>query len=153
MIKIFDTTLRDGEQSPGFSMNLREKLIMAKQLESLGVDVIEAGFAAASQEDFESVKQIGEICEKVEVCGLARCHEGDIEATIQALRKAQKPRVHVFIATSDIHLEYKLKISRDIAVKKAIAAVKMAREFTPMGDFSPEDATRSGRPFDHRGKI
>lgn len=147
MIKIFDTTLRDGEQSPGFSMNLREKIIMARQLENLGVDVIEAGFAAASQEDFESVKQIGEICEKTEICGLARCHEGDIAATIKALQNAKKPRVHVFIATSYIHLEHKLKISRDEAMKKAIMAVKMAREFTPMVDFSPEDATRSDRQF------
>lgn len=147
MIKIFDTTLRDGEQSPGFSMNLREKLLMAKQLEKLGVDVIEAGFASASPEDFESVKQIGELCEKTEVCGLARCHESDIEATIKALQNAKKPRIHVFIATSDIHLEYKLKISRDEALKKAIMGVKMARKFTDMVEFSPEDATRSDRKF------
>ncbi len=147
MIKIFDTTLRDGEQSPGFSMNLREKLMMAKQLEKLGVDVIEAGFAAASPEDAEAVKRIGELCEYAEVCGLARCHEGDIEATIKALELARKPRIHVFIATSDIHLEYKLKISRDEAVKKAIMAVKMAKKFTDRVDFSPEDATRSERRF------
>lgn len=147
MIKIFDTTLRDGEQSPGFSMNLREKLIMAKQLENLGVDVIEAGFAAASPEDFESVRQIGQMCVKTEVCGLARCNEMDIEMTIMALRSAAKPRVHVFIATSDIHLEHKLKISRDEAVKKAIMAVKMAKSFTDMVDFSPEDATRSDWNF------
>lgn len=147
MIKIFDTTLRDGEQSPGFSMNLKEKLIMAQQLERLGVDVIEAGFAAASPEDFESVKKIGEMCSKTEICGLARCNEKDIEATIKALEKAKKARIHVFIATSDIHLEYKLKISRDEAVKKAIMAVKMAKQFTSMVDFSPEDATRSDWKF------
>ena len=147
MIKIFDTTLRDGEQSPGFSMNLREKLIMAQQLQSLGVDVIEAGFAAASPDDFESVQKIAELCTEVEVCGLARCHEGDIEATIKALANAKKPRIHVFIATSDIHLEHKLKISRDEAIEKAIMGVKMAREFTDMVDFSPEDATRSERSF------
>lgn len=147
MIKIFDTTLRDGEQSPGFSMNLREKLMMAKQLEKLGVDVIEAGFAAASPEDSEAVRKIGEICEYAEVCGLARCHEGDIEATIKALENAKKPRIHVFIATSDIHLEHKLKISRDEAVKKAIMGVKMAKAFTDRVDFSPEDATRSERKF------
>jgi len=146
-IKIFDTTLRDGEQSPGFSMNLKEKLLMAKQLEKLGVDVIEAGFANASPDDFEAVEEIGRICEKVEVCGLARCHEGDIDATIRALAKATSPRIHVFIATSDIHLEYKLKIGRDEAIKKAIMGVKMAREFTDMVDFSPEDATRSDRNF------
>ncbi|MDA1060448.1 MAG: 2-isopropylmalate synthase [bacterium] len=147
MIKIFDTTLRDGEQSPGFSMNLREKLIMAKQLENLGVDVIEAGFAAASDDDFESVRQIGEMCENTEVCGLARCHEQDIEATMKALVDAAKPRVHVFIATSDIHLEHKLKMTRDEAIKKAIMGVKLARSFTSMVDFSPEDATRSDRKF------
>ncbi len=147
MIKIFDTTLRDGEQSPGFSMNLKEKLMMAKQLEKLGVDVIEAGFANASPEDFESVRQIGQLCSKTEVCGLARCHEQDIERTIQALDGAANPRIHVFIATSDIHLEHKLKISRDEAVKKAIMGVKMAKEFTEMVDFSPEDATRSDRDF------
>ncbi len=147
MIKIFDTTLRDGEQSPGFSMNLKEKLMMAKQLEKLGVDVIEAGFPIASPEDFEAVKKIGEMCSKVEVCGLCRCNEADIEIAIKALEKAKKPRIHVFIATSDIHLEYKLKISRDEAVKKAVMAVKMAKQFTDMVDFSPEDATRSDWKF------
>lgn len=147
MIKIFDTTLRDGEQSPGFSMNLREKLMLAQQLEKLGVNVIEAGFPIASPEDFESVKRIAELCEKVEVCGLARCNEMDIEAAIKALAGAKKPRVHVFIATSDIHLQYKLKISRDEAVKKAIEGVRMARSFTDRVDFSPEDATRSDRAF------
>lgn len=147
MIKIFDTTLRDGEQSPGFSMNLKEKLMMAQQLEKLGVDVIEAGFPIASPEDFEAVKKIGEMCSKTEICGLARCNEADIEATIKALQNAKKPRIHVFIATSDIHLEYKLKISREEAMKKAIMAVKMAKEFTDMVDFSPEDATRSDRNF------
>lgn len=147
MIKIFDTTLRDGEQSPGFSMNLRQKLVLAQQLEKLGVDVIEAGFPIASPDDFEAVKQIAETLEKPEICGLARCNEGDIEAVIKALQNAKKPRVHVFIATSDIHLQYKLKISRDEAIKKAIMGVKMAREFTAMVDFSPEDATRSDREF------
>lgn len=147
MIKIFDTTLRDGEQSPGFSMNLREKLMMAKQLEKLGVDVIEAGFPIASPEDFEAVKRIAELCSEVEVCGLARCYEPDIEAAIKALKNAKKPRVHVFIATSDIHLEYKLKTTREEALKKAIMGIKMAREFTERVDFSPEDATRSDRGF------
>lgn len=146
-IKIFDTTLRDGEQSPGFSMNLREKLMMAKQLENLGVDVIEAGFANASKDDFQSVHEIAKLCENTEICGLARCHEADIAATVKALSGAKKPRIHVFIATSDIHLEHKLKISRDEAVKKAIMGVKMAREFTSMVDFSPEDATRSDHKF------
>ncbi len=146
-IKIFDTTLRDGEQSPGFSMNLKEKLILAKQLERLGVDVIEAGFAAASPEDFKAVKQIATLCSNTEVCGLARCHEGDIQKTIEALEGSAKPRIHVFIATSDIHLEHKLKISRKEAIKKAIKGVKMAKSFTDRVDFSPEDATRSDREF------
>lgn len=147
MIKIFDTTLRDGEQSPGFSMNLKEKLMMAHQLERLGVDVIEAGFANASPDDFQAVKEISELCSRTEVCGLARCHEGDIEATIKALSNAKKPRIHVFIATSDIHLEYKLKISREEAVRKAVMGVKMAKTFTDRVDFSPEDATRSDLNF------
>lgn len=147
MIKIFDTTLRDGEQSPGFSMNLQEKLMMAKQLEKLGVDVIEAGFANASKGDFESVFQIANTCQKLEVCGLARCHQGDINATIKALENAAKPRIHVFIATSDIHLEYKLKMTREQAVEKAIEAITQAKKFTDRVDFSPEDATRSDWNF------
>ncbi len=147
MIKIFDTTLRDGEQSPGFSMNLREKLVMARQLEKLGVDVIEAGFPNASPEDFESVRQIAEQAEEMEVCALARCHEADIEACIKALQKAKKPRIHVFIATSDIHMKYKLKMTRQEVVAKAVMGVKMAKSFTDRVDFSPEDATRSDRDF------
>lgn len=147
MIKIFDTTLRDGEQAPGFSMNLEEKLMMAGQLERLGIDVIEAGFPAASPDDFEAVRQIAATCKKIEVCGLCRCHEKDIESAIKALQKGKKPRIHVFIATSDIHLKYKLKISRDEAIKKAIMGVKIARSFTKRVDFSPEDATRSDRKF------
>lgn len=147
MIKIFDTTLRDGEQSPGFAMNIRQKILLAKQLERLGVDVIEAGFPNASPEDFESVKLIAETCRTPEVCALARCHEGDIAATIRALESAAKPRIHVFIATSDIHLEHKLKISREKAIEKAVMGVRLARAFTPLVDFSPEDATRSDRGF------
>jgi 2-isopropylmalate synthase len=147
MIRIFDTTLRDGEQAPGFSMNIPEKILMARQLERLGVDVIEAGFANASPDDFESVRQIAETCEKVEVCGLSRCHEADIEASIKALKKAKKPYLHVFIATSDLHLQYKLKITRDEAVKKAIQSIKLAKSFTPRVEFSPEDATRSDPKF------
>lgn len=146
-IKIFDTTLRDGEQSPGFSMNLREKLLLAGQLQRLGVDVIEAGFAAASPEDFQAVKEIGQLCGGLEVCGLARCHEGDIEKTIEALSGAKNPRIHVFIATSDIHLEYKLKMSRDEAIAKAVMGVSMAKKFTDRVDFSPEDGTRSDKKF------
>lgn len=147
MIKIFDTTLRDGEQAPGFSMNLREKLMMARQLENLGVDIIEAGFPAASPEDFESVKQIAQSCKKLEVCALCRCHEEDINTAIKALQKAKNPRIHVFIATSDLHLKFKLKISREEAIKKAIAAIHLAKSFTKNIEFSPEDATRSDKKF------
>lgn len=147
MIKIFDTTLRDGEQSPGFAMNIKQKVLLAQQLEKLGVDVIEAGFPNASPEDFESVRVIGETCPKVEVCALARCHEKDIEAAIHALKGAAKPRIHVFVATSDIHLQHKLKITREQAIEKAVMGVKMARSFTSRVDFSPEDATRSDRRF------
>lgn len=147
MIKIFDTTLRDGEQSPGFAMNLSQKLLMAAQLEKLGVDVIEAGFPNASPDDFEAVKQIASTCFQSEICALARCHEKDIEAAIKALQNAAKPRIHVFVATSDIHLQHKLKISRTQAIEKAIMGVKMACSFTSRVDFSPEDATRSDRGF------
>jgi 2-isopropylmalate synthase len=147
MIKIFDTTLRDGEQSPGFAMNTRQKLLLAKQLEKLGVDVIEAGFPNASPEDFEAVKLIAEACTQAEICALARCHEKDIEAAMTALKGADKPRIHVFIATSDIHLKHKLKISHAQAIEKAVFGVKMAKTFTPRVDFSPEDCTRSERGF------
>lgn len=146
-IKIFDTTLRDGEQAPGFSMNLQEKLRMAHQLEALGVDVIEAGFPAASPEDFESVERIAYELKYPEVCGLARCHTGDIEKTLKAIEKAKKPRIHVFIATSDIHLKYKLKLPREKAIAKAVESVRMAKKYCDRVDFSPEDAGRSDRDF------
>ncbi|MDP3976366.1 MAG: 2-isopropylmalate synthase, partial [bacterium] len=146
-IKIFDTTLRDGEQAPGFSMNGQEKLRMAHQLEALGVDVIEAGFPAASPEDFESVARIAAELSVPEVCGLARCHPGDIERTLKAIEKAKKPRIHVFIATSDIHLQHKLGISREEAVKKAVESVKLAKQHCDRIDFSPEDAGRSDWNF------
>ncbi len=147
MIKIFDTTLRDGEQSPGFAMTIEQKVTLAKQLERLRVDVIEAGFPNASPDDFEAVKAIAEMCQQVEICALARCHSNDIQAAIEALQVASKPRIHVFIATSDIHLQHKLKITREQAIERAVAGVSMARAFTPLVDFSPEDATRSDREF------
>ena len=128
-------------------MTVPQKLFLAKQLEKLGVDVIEAGFPNASPEDFESVQSIAETCRGLEVCALARCHEKDIDAAIRSLQKALNPRIHVFIATSDIHLEHKLKITRAQAIEKAVVGVKMARAFTPCVDFSPEDATRSDRSF------
>lgn len=146
-IRIFDTTLRDGEQAPGFAMNKEEKVAFAKRLEALGVDVIEAGFPIASPQDFESVQAIAESCQKVEVCALARCHEKDIDCAIRALEKAAHPRVHVFIATSEIHMQYKLKMTREEVLEKAIQGVKQAKSFTSRVEFSAEDASRSDREF------
>ncbi|MBI4374200.1 MAG: 2-isopropylmalate synthase, partial [Deltaproteobacteria bacterium] len=142
-IKIFDTTLRDGEQSPGYSMDLPEKLTMAHQLARLGVDVIEAGFPIASVGDFESVHRIASEVNGPVVCGLARAHPVDIERCWEAVRPAKRPRIHVFIATSDIHLKYKLKKDRDQVLKDAVQSVKLAKGFTPDIEFSAEDATRS----------
>ena len=111
-IQIFDTTLRDGEQAPGYAMNLDEKVRMALQLEALGVDVMEAGFAVASPGDFKSVKAIAEAVKTASVCSLSRALEKDIDASAEAIRCAARPRIHTFIATSDLHLKYKLRISR-----------------------------------------
>lgn len=124
---IFDTTLRDGEQSPGCSMNLQEKLAVARQLEKLGVDVIEAGFPISSPGDFESVKMIAESIAESTICGLARCSKKDIDACGEALKGAKKSRIHVFIATSPIHMEYKLKMTPDQVVEKAVEGVKLAK--------------------------
>ena len=118
-VKIFDTTLRDGEQSPGASMNTPEKLRLAVQLEKLGVDIIEAGFPAASEGDFEAVSEIAKRLKTTEVAGLARANKSDIDQAWGAVRHAVNPRIHTFIATSDIHLDYKLKMSRDEVVKAA----------------------------------
>ena len=144
---IFDTTLRDGEQSPGASMNTAEKLRLAVQLEKLGVDVIEAGFPAASSGDFDAVSQIAGRLKKTEVAGLARASKPDIDRAWQALRHAAHPRIHTFIATSDIHLEYKLKMSRDDVVKAAVEAVRHASVLTPNVEFSAEDGSRSDRDY------
>lgn len=146
-IRIFDTTLRDGEQAPGFAMKKEEKIAFAKKLQELGVDVIEAGFPIASQEDFASVASIAEECREVEVCALARCNEKDIHRAIEALQMAAKPRIHVFIATSDIHLEHKLKMTRNQVIEKAVKGVRQARDFTPRVEFSAEDASRTDRNF------
>ena len=146
-VKFFDTTLRDGEQSPGASMNTAEKLRLAVQLEKLGVDVIEAGFPAASEGDFEAVSKISSKLEHAEVAGLARANKEDIDAVWGAIKKAAKPRIHTFIATSDIHLEYKLRMSRDDVVKNAIEAVRYAKSFTDNVEFSAEDGSRSDRDF------
>ncbi len=146
-IRIFDTTLRDGEQAPGFAMKKEEKVVFAKQLEALGVDVIEAGFPIASPQEFEAVQAIAKACTKVEVCALAGCNEKDIECAIKALEYASKPRVHVFIATSEIHLKYKLKMSHEEVIARAVKGVSQARNFTSRVEFSPEDASRSDRKF------
>jgi 2-isopropylmalate synthase len=142
-IRIFDTTLRDGEQSPGCSMNLAEKLSLARQLEKLGVDVIEAGFPIASDGDFESVQAIAKELESTIVCGLARTGKMDIERAGRAVESARRPRIHTFIATSDIHLEYKLRMSREQVLGEVDRAVRQARGFTDDVEFSAEDATRS----------
>jgi len=144
---IFDTTLRDGEQSPGASMNAAEKMRIAVQLEKLGVDVLEAGFPAASEGDFEAVSSIAGRLKKTEVAALARTSKKDIDCAWGAIRNAAKPRIHTFIATSDIHMDYKLKMTRDEVVKKAIEAVKYARSLTDNIEFSAEDASRSDPDF------
>jgi len=142
-IYIFDTTLRDGEQSPGCSMNLEEKLKMARQLESLRVDIIEAGFPIASEGDFESVRQVAKEVRSVSIAALARATELDIRRAWEALDHAAKPRIHTFIATSDIHLQYKLKRSREQVLEQAAKAVRLARSFCEDVEFSAEDAGRS----------
>ena len=144
---IFDTTLRDGEQSPGASMNAAEKMRIAIQLEKLGVDVIEAGFPAASEGDFEAVSQIAGRLKKSEVAGLARATKPDIDRAWQAIRNSARPRIHTFIATSDIHLEYKLKMSRDEVIRAAVEAVTYAKSLTDNVEFSAEDGSRSDRDY------
>jgi 2-isopropylmalate synthase len=146
-IRIFDTTLRDGEQAPGFAMKKEEKVTFAKRLEALGVDVIEAGFPIASPQDFESVQAIAESCQHVEVCALSRCNEKDIDCAIRALEKAASPRVHVFIATSEIHMQHKLKMTRKEVIERAIKGVSQARGFTSRVEFSAEDASRTDQEF------
>jgi 2-isopropylmalate synthase len=147
-ITVFDTTLRDGEQSPGFSMNVSEKVALAEQLAQLGVDVIEAGFPVASNDDFEAVRQVSKVVAgRAAVAGLCRTRPQDIERTGEALKGGARTRIHTFIATSDIHLQHKLKMSRDAVVEAAVAAVKQARQFTDDVEFSAEDSTRSDRDF------
>lgn len=146
-IKIFDTTLRDGEQSPGASMNIEEKLNLARQLCRLGVDVIEAGFPIASEGDFEAVKAIAMEIKGPEIAGLARANEKDIYRAYSAVKYAEKPVIHTFIATSDVHLKYKLKMTRDELYEKAVNMVKYAKSFTENIEFSAEDASRSDLNF------
>ncbi len=146
-VKIFDTTLRDGEQSPGFSMNIQEKVRMAKQLEKLGVDIIEAGFPIASQGDFDAVRTIAESLKKSQIAGLARANNKDIDRAWEAIQPAINPRIHTFISTSDIHLTHQLRKSRDEVLDMAVAAVKRAKSYTEDVEFSAMDATRSDRDY------
>jgi len=142
-IAVFDTTLRDGEQSPGCSMNLAEKVRMARQLETLGVDIIEAGFPIASDGDFAAVKAVAEECRSLTVAALCRTSEQDVLRAAEALERAAHPRIHTFVATSDLHLEYKLKKSRSEVIEMTGHAVSLARECAEEVEFSAEDATRS----------
>jgi 2-isopropylmalate synthase len=146
-ITVFDTTLRDGEQSPGCSMNVQEKLRLAHQLDRLGVDVIEAGFPIASEGDFAAVQAIAATVSRPIIAGLARACSPDIERDWQALKGAARPRIHVFLAASDIHLKYKLRISRQQCLEQARDSVRLAKSFCPDVEFSPEDATRTDPEF------
>jgi 2-isopropylmalate synthase len=146
-ITIFDTTLRDGEQSPGCSMNVQEKLRMAHQLDRMGVDVIEAGFPIASEGDFDAVQAIAAVIHRPVIAGLARACTADIERAWQGLHRAAHPRIHVFLATSDIHLKYKLHISREQCLEQARDAVRFAKSLCSDVEFSPEDATRTDPEF------
>ncbi|MBI5560706.1 MAG: 2-isopropylmalate synthase [Deltaproteobacteria bacterium] len=142
-VRIFDTTLRDGEQSPGASMNAEEKLRVARQLARLGVDIIEAGFAFSSPGDFESVKRIAHEVEGPVVCSLARAREEDINAAWEALKGAPRVRIHTFISTSDIHLKYQFRLTRKEALKRAVEMVGLAKSYTDDVEFSPMDASRT----------
>src|SRR6267143_6382945 len=142
-IAVFDTTLRDGEQAPGCSMNLEEKVRLARQLENLGVDIIEAGFPIASDGDFAAVQAVAAACREVTIAALCRTAELDVLRAAEALRGAARPRIHTFVATSDIHLEYKLKKTRAEVIAMTRQAVRLARSLAPEVEFSAEDATRS----------
>jgi 2-isopropylmalate synthase len=146
-LTIFDTTLRDGEQAPGFSLRTSEKLTLARQLRTLGVDVIEAGFPIASEADGEAVRMIATHVQGPVIAALARCHPTDIDRAGWALTPAPRRRIHVFIATSDLHLERKLRLSREECLRAAVAAVRRARQFTDDVQFSAEDATRTDPAF------
>jgi 2-isopropylmalate synthase len=146
-IWVFDTTLRDGEQSPGATMTVEEKLEMADALVALGVDIIEAGFPAASPGDFEAVRMIANRAKGAVIAGLARANENDIERAATAVKDADQSRVHTFIATSDIHLEHKLRMTREQVLERAAKMVAFAKSFTSDVEFSAEDATRSDWDF------
>jgi 2-isopropylmalate synthase len=146
-VHIFDTTLRDGEQSPGISLNTQEKVEIAQQLARLGVDVIEAGFPITSPGDFEAVEAIARNVEGPVICGLSRTHKADIDAAWNAVKDSARPRIHTFISTSDIHIEYQLQTTREDVKGQAKAAVALARSYTDDVEFSPMDATRADLEF------
>ena len=146
-ITIFDTTLRDGEQSPGASMNLNEKMEMAQALIDLGVDIIEAGFPIASPGDFEAVQEISRNMKGATICGLARCNDADIDRAWEALKHAESARIHVFLATSAIHREFKLRMTPEEIIQRAVAGVKRAVSYCDNVEFSPEDAARTEHDF------
>jgi len=146
-VLIFDTTLRDGEQSPGYSMNLEEKLEIAKQLERMRVDVIEAGFPISSEGDYLAVREVSKQVKDSSVAGLCRTKKQDIDRAWEALQYAEEPRIHTFIATSDIHLKYKLNKTRDQVKEAAVESVRYASNLCGQVEFSPEDATRTDREF------
>lgn len=146
-VKIFDTTLRDGEQSPGCSMSKEDKIRIAKQLDEMGVDVIEAGFAASNQKDFEAIKEIAKVVKRATVVSLARCNKKDIDKAYESVRDAVHPKIHVFIATSDIHMYYKLRMDREEVIEKVRECVTYAKGKCDEIEFSLEDATRSNPDF------
>src|SRR5438093_6740070 len=146
-VVIFDTTLRDGEQAPGFTMDVPDKVTMARALDALGVDIIEAGFPIASPADAEAVAQVSREVRRPVIAALARCRTPDIEEAARALAPAERKRIHTFIATSDLHLTRKLRISREACLEAAVSAIRLARQYTDDVEFSAEDATRSDPDF------
>jgi 2-isopropylmalate synthase len=146
-VLIFDTTLRDGEQSPGASMNLEEKLQVAELLDAMGVDIIEAGFPIASNGDFESVREVSRVVKRAVVCGLARAGAKDIERAAEALKEAGRPRIHTFISTSPVHMKHKLQMEPEAVLDAVIASVTLARNLVDNVEWSPEDATRTDHDF------
>src|SRR6476646_5447594 len=146
-IIVFDTTLRDGEQAPGFSMDVASKLTLARHLDALGVDIIEAGFPIASPADAEGTRQVAREVRRPVIAALARCRAADIDEAARALQPAERRRIHAFLATSDLHIERKLRITRDACFSAIVDGVRRARNFTDDVEFSAEDATRSARDF------
>jgi 2-isopropylmalate synthase len=146
-VVVFDTTLRDGEQAPGFSMDVPSKLALARALDALGVDIIEAGFPIASPADSEATRQVAREVRRPVIAALARCRQADIDEAARALEPAERRRIHTFLATSDLHLERKLRITRDACLEQIVDGVRLARRYTDDVEFSAEDATRSDRDF------